>query len=203
MTFAKLGGGGGTHAILPASSGDIPKRPLKVFVPPEVVPLNTNPKLTIEVSIEALPEMPVTAGHLGDPNSTSLIPSNGMGGPVGIGNKHGRGVGDHDGDSYGEGGPNGRAVVFGPGVTMPIAIRKVEPEFTEDARRARMQGTVRLYAEIGVDGKAHNIRVTRSIGLGLDEKAIEALTQWLFKPGTKDGKPLPVMANVDVSFHLL
>jgi len=80
---------------------------------------------------------------------------------------------------------------------------KVEPEYSEEARRAKYQGVVVLYAEIGRDGRARNLRVTRSLGLGLDEKAIEAVAKWRFRPGYKDGRPVTVAATIEVNFRLL
>jgi TonB family protein len=91
----------------------------------------------------------------------------------------------------------------GAGVTAPVLLYKKEPEYTEEARKARYQGTVLLYVEIDPSGKATNIRVQRSLGLGLDEKAIEAVRQWKFKPGTKDGNPVTVTANIGVNFRTL
>ena len=90
----------------------------------------------------------------------------------------------------------------GGGVSAPALIHKVDPEYTEEARAAHYEGTVMLYVEVGPDGTATNIRVLRSLGLGLDEKAIEAVTQWKFKPGQKDGKPVTVAATVQVNFRL-
>jgi TonB family protein len=91
----------------------------------------------------------------------------------------------------------------GGGVTAPVVVSKKDPEYTEVARAAKYQGTVLLYVEIGPDGMAHNTRVVRSLGLGLDEKAIEAVAQWQFKPGTKDGQPVTVAATIEVNFRLL
>jgi TonB family protein len=91
----------------------------------------------------------------------------------------------------------------GGGVSAPIVLLKRDPEYTEAARAAKFQGTVLLGVEIGPDGLAHNIRVVRSLGLGLDEKAMEAVTTWHFKPGTKDGEPVTVAANIEVNFRLL
>ena len=90
----------------------------------------------------------------------------------------------------------------GGGVSAPSLIRKVEPEYSEEARAAKFQGTVLLYTEITPDGTAANIRVARSLGLGLDEKAIQAVKQWKFKPGEKDGKPVTVAATIEVNFRL-
>jgi TonB family protein len=99
--------------------------------------------------------------------------------------------------------PGGVVYRAGGGVTAPVLLFKREPEYTEEARKAKYQGTVLLYVEVDPSGKATNIRVQHSLGLGLDEKAIEAVRQWKFKPGTKDGSPVPVTANIEVNFRLL
>jgi len=98
--------------------------------------------------------------------------------------------------------PNGVYRVGG-GVAAPALIRKQEPQYSEDARRTRYQGTVLLYVEIDPEGKATNIKVQRGLGLGLDERAIEAVQSWQFKPGTKDGNPVTVMATIEINFRLL
>ena len=90
----------------------------------------------------------------------------------------------------------------GGGVSAPLLIHKVEPEYTDEARAAKYQGTVSLYVEIGPDGTPTNIKVVRSLGLGLNEKAIECVKQWRFKPGMKDGRPVTVMATIEVNFRL-
>lgn len=89
------------------------------------------------------------------------------------------------------------------GVSAPLLIYKAEPAYTEEARAAKYQGTVTLYVEIGPDGLAHNIRVLHGLGLGLDEKAIDAVSVWKFKPGMKDGQPVTVAASIEVNFRLL
>jgi TonB family protein len=89
------------------------------------------------------------------------------------------------------------------GVTAPVVLSKVDPEYTEEARFAKYEGTVVVSAEIRPDGLAYNIRAIRGLGLGLDEKAIQAISQWKFKPGSKNGQPVPVIATIEVNFHLL
>jgi TonB family protein len=90
----------------------------------------------------------------------------------------------------------------GGGVTAPALLEKVEPEYSEAARAAKFQGTVLLYIEVEPTGVAGNIQVRRSLGLGLDEKAIEAVSRWRFRPGRKDGVPVPVAATVEIHFRL-
>ena len=86
---------------------------------------------------------------------------------------------------------------------MPSVTFRVDPEYSEEARKAKFSGTVLLQLIVDVDGKAKNIHVTRGVGLGLDEKAVEAVQKWKFTPGKKDGQPVPVYATVEVNFRLL
>jgi TonB family protein len=91
----------------------------------------------------------------------------------------------------------------GNGVTAPVLAAKKEPEYSEEARVAKIQGTVVLSIVIGVDGHASNATLARSVGFGLDEKALDAVMQWEFKPGTLNGLPVPVQAQIEVNFRLL
>ena len=89
---------------------------------------------------------------------------------------------------------------MGAGIASPTVAQKSEPQYTEEARAAKLQGPVLLTIEIAPDGRAHNIQVRQSLGLGLDETAADAVSQWVFKP---DGVPVTVLANVEVNFRLL
>ena len=91
---------------------------------------------------------------------------------------------------------------IGHGVSAPRAIYSPDPDYSEEARKAKYQGTLVLYVVVGADGRPHDIRVTRSLGLGLDEKAIEAVRTWKFEPAQKDGQPVAVMVNVEVNFRI-
>lgn len=199
-------GGGGQHALAPATAGRLPRAAPKPFIAP-TVQTNPAPRLVVDPSIEGAPELKLVENalpNLGDPLSAFKNSSGGMGGPAGIGNGKGRGVGNGDGASAGDGDSgNGTVYRAGNGVTRPVLVHQVSPEFSEEARRAKYSGSVRVYMEIDRDGRPRNIRLDHSLGLGLDEKAIEAVRQWLFKPGTKNGMPVVVSAVVDVSFRLL
>jgi TonB family protein len=96
-----------------------------------------------------------------------------------------------------------QALRVGGGVTAPSLLFKVEPEYSEEARSAKLQGTVLLKLVVDTDGLAKNIQVLKSQGMGLDEQAVIAITQWKFKPGTKDGAPIPVLAQIEINFKLL
>ncbi|HVV44595.1 MAG TPA: energy transducer TonB, partial [Bryobacteraceae bacterium] len=91
----------------------------------------------------------------------------------------------------------------GRDVSPPQLISKVEPEYTEQARAAKYQGTVLLSTVIDADGRATNLKVIRSLGMGLDEKAIEAVGKWQFRPGMKAGVPVKVQAQIEVNFRTL
>jgi len=99
--------------------------------------------------------------------------------------------------------PAEQSLRVGGGVTAPQVLHRVEPEYSAEARAAKYEGTVILYIEVGTDGMAHNIHVLRSLGLDLDQKAIEAVQKWQFTPGTRSGVPVSVQANVEVNFRLL
>jgi TonB family protein len=99
-------------------------------------------------------------------------------------------------------GVSGGAYRIGGGVSPPVPIHQVEPGYTEEARRAGIQGVVLLSIVVDENGQPQSIRVTRSLDPGLDQKAIEALSQWRFRPGQKDGKPVPVMASVQLNFRI-
>jgi protein TonB len=203
------GGGGGDRSPLPASKGRLPKQSLRQFTPPMAVVNNPNPKLTMEPSIIVPPDVPLPNNNLpnyGDPLGKLGPLSNGPGSGGGIGSGSGGGVGSGKGGGFGPGeggGVGGGVFRVGGGVTAPVLMHKVEPEYSEEARKAKYQGTVLLYIEVTPDGRASNIRVTRSLGLGLDEKAIEAVKQWKFKPGYKNGQPVTVAATIEVNFRLL
>jgi TonB family protein len=203
------GGGGGDRSPLPASKGKLPKFSTRQFTPPMVVVNNPDPKLimepTIIVPLDAnIPN--VNMSQYGDPLARIGPPSNGPGSGGGIGSGSGGGVGSGRGPGVGPGqggGFGGGAYRVGNGVTSPTITFKVEPEYSEEARKAKFMGTVILSIEVNEKGNVQNPRVLRALGMGLDEKAIEAVMKWRFRPGYKDGKPVTVAAQVEVNFRLL
>jgi TonB family protein len=92
---------------------------------------------------------------------------------------------------------------IGDGVSQPKLLQKVEPQYTEEARAAKWQGTVQMNVVIGTDGVARDFKITQALGMGLDQKAIDAVTQWKFEPGKKNGEPVAVIATIQVNFRLL
>jgi TonB family protein len=144
--------------------------------------------------------------NYGDPLGKLGPASNGTGSGGGIGSGKGGGVGSGTGGGVGPGSGGGigdGAYKAGNGVSKPELLHKVEPEYSEEARKAKFQGVVILAITVDPNGNAINPQVMKSLGLGLDEKAMEAVRQWKFKPGYKDGKPVPVKATVEVNFRLL
>jgi TonB family protein len=209
-TQAGGGGGGGDRDVLKASQGKLPKFSMQPQItPPAAVIRNFNPKLAVEPTIMVPPEIKVAMNsnmpNFGDPKSSAVIPSNGTGGGSGIGSGEGGGVGSGNGRGLGPGegmGTGGGTYRPGHGVTPPRPIYSPDPEFSEEARKAKYQGTCTLMIVVGADGKPTNIRVVNSLGMGLDEKAIETVRTWRFEPGQKDGHPVNVEMAVEVDFHL-
>ncbi len=208
------GGGGGDRSPLPASQGRLPKAALKQFTPPMAVVNNPDPKLVMDPSLIIPPDVPLPQVNLpnyGDPLAKLGPPSNGPGSGGGIGSGRGGGVGSGSGAGFGPGhgggmgggGFSGGVYRAGGGVTAPALLYKVEPEYSEEARKAKFQGTVVLYVEVDPAGRAVNARIIQSLGLGLDEKAMDAIKKWRFRPGYKDGKPVTVAAMIEVNFRLL
>jgi TonB family protein len=202
------GGGGGDRSPTPVTKGKLPKLADKQFVPPMLSKVE-NPKLPMDPTLIIQPDAPVpnvNMTQLGDPLSKVLGASNGTGSGGGMGSGNGGGIGPGSGAGYGPGhGGNfgGGAYKIGGGVSAPVPIYKPEPEYSEEARKAKFQGTVVLFIVVDEKGNARDLRVIRPLGLGLDQKAIEAVNKWKFRPGMKDGHPVPVQATIEVNFRLL
>jgi len=206
-TKAGGGGGGGDRDKLQAPKGALPKLSKEQIVPPAIVVRNDNPKLVVEPTVVVPPQIKLpTMGSLGDPLSKVLgPPSNGTGAGGGIGSGYGGGVGSGTGPGVGPGhggGYGGGAYRVGGGVSAPKALYAPDPEYSEEARKAKYQGTVVLWLVVDASGRPQQIRVQRALGMGLDEKAIEAVKLWKFDPARKDGQAVPVMINVEVNFRL-
>ena len=143
----------------------------------------------------------VRGGQIGDTLSKFSVLSNGPGGPGGIGPGCCDGVGRSTGPGAGDG-PPGIYPAGKKGVTVPQVIFNPEPSFSDEARKAKAQGSVLLLVVVGKDGHPYDIHVGQSLGMGLDEKAIEAVNRWRFRPGTLNGQPVATQIAVQVDFHL-
>src|SRR4029078_7499530 len=158
-----------------ASASKLHKKSLEQITPPAAVNRNPNPALAVEPTV-VMPNIAVAAANiaaLGHPKGAVGPPSSGTGSGGGIGSRSGGGVGSGRGPGVGPGwggGIGGGAYRVGGGVSAPRAIFSPDPEYSEEARKAKRQGTVVLWVVIGPDGKPRDVRVQRSLGMGLDEK---------------------------------
>lgn len=199
-----FGGGGGNHDPEPASHGNPPRASLDPQLAPPTVRMPTEiPKLAVPMTVEVAPDVKLPqGGQLGDPMSKFAgVLSDGTGGPGGMGDGCCDGVGSYAGPHVGNG-PPGIYPAGKNGVTVPEAIYKPDPSFSEEARKKKAQGVVTIFVVVGKDGRAHNLRVGQSAGMGLDEKALEAVRNWRFKPATLNGQPVATQIAVEVDFHL-
>jgi TonB family protein len=207
-TQAGGGGGGGDGDVLKASVGRLPKFSMEQLTPPSAVLRNPTPKLPAEPTVIVLPDIKIAMNdmpNLGDPKSTAVIPSNGPGLLDGIGDGRRGGVGPGDGPGVGPGSggsTGGDSFRMGNGMTAPRVIYQTDPEFSEEARKAKYQGNCLLGLVVDANGHPTKIRVLSALGMGLDEKAIESVKNWKFEPGKKDGREVAVEIAVEVDFHL-
>jgi len=121
---------------------------------------------------------------------------------MGNGTGTGLGSGVMGGVGAGRDGGFGGGPFSGDAVIAPREIYNPDPEYSEEARKAKQQGTVVLSLIVDADGRPRDIHVVRPLGMGLDEKAVEALRKWRFEPGRKGGIPVAMQVNVEVSFRL-
>ncbi|HEY6307324.1 MAG TPA: energy transducer TonB [Candidatus Angelobacter sp.] len=191
------GGGGGDASKLKASAGTPPKASTKQFTPPVVLQQQTS-KLMVEPTVVADLKIP-QSNQIGDPLSKLMTLSNGSGVGGGIGSGDGGGVGS------GHGGPGVGPGIFHlgeSGVSAPKAIYAPEPEFSEEARKAKYQGVVGMNVIVGPDGRIHDPHVVHSLGMGLDEEALKTVKTWKFEPGKRNGQAVSVAVYIEVDFHL-
>lgn len=203
------GGGGGNRTPTPASKGAIPKFAKQQLAPPMAVIPNTEAQLQVPPALLGPPELrlPQMASNMawGDPQGVLGVPSNGPGFGGGIGSGEGTGIGSGKGPGLGPGeggGLGGGPYSVGGNVSAPIPIYKPEPAYSEEARKAKYQGTVVLWIVVDAQGNVADCRVVKPLGLGLDEKALEGVKVWKFKPAMRNGTPVPVRVMVEVSFRL-
>jgi len=197
------GGGGGNHELLPASRGTPPRASLAPQILAPTIRVSTEqPKLAAEETVMVAPEIKFPAGEIGNPLSKFAgWKSDGRGGPDGMGDGCCGGIGDWSGPGAGNG-PPGIFPAGKGGVTVPQVIFNPEPSFSDEARESKTQGIVLLTLVVGKDGHPYDIRVGQSLGMGLDEKAIEAVNRWRFRAATLNGQPVATRIAVEVNFHL-
>jgi len=195
----RIGGGGGQHDLAPVTQGHLPRLALQQIVPP-IAPPTIAPKLAVEPTVVAQPDLKMadsTMPNIGNPNSSLKGFSLGVGSGTGIGSGDGNGIGPGSGGNTG-----GGVLHVGGSVSQPEVRYYVDPEFSEEARKAKFSGNVEVYLWIDEKGNPSHIKVARGVGMGLDEKAVEAVRQYKFKPAMQNGKPVKVDMYIDVNFHI-
>ena len=202
------GGGGGSHDLLAPTEGQPPRFERTPLLPPQI-PLLEHPKLAIDPAIATDIQLPDTQAmpNIGVHESVNIRLISDGAGTAGIGTGSRNGVGPGDGPGYGpgaDGGHGGQNYRVGvDGVTAPVALFTPEAEFSDEARRQKYQGVCMIAVVVDAHGMPQNPRVVQRLGMGLDEKAIDAVMRYRFKPAMKNGHPVPVAITVLVNFHLL
>ena len=211
------GGGGGNKSPDPPRKLET-KGPAEVSVPVAKTPVMTPPK-EITKAPEEPPKMALNvpirqmdSGQMVMPGALNGVPSapptsqgSGSGGGAGTGTGTGSGPGSGSGLGPGSGGGYGGGVYQpGNGVSLPQLLYEAKPQYTPDAMRAKLQGEVLVQAVVMPDGTTQNVRVIRSLdaAFGLDQEAVKAVRQWRFRPGMRQGQPVPVEITVAVNFNL-
>lgn len=195
-----MGGGGGQRGPTPVTQGHLPKFADVQITPPKAPPLE-QPKIQMpDATIEVQKDLKMANNNMpniGLPNSPLIGNSMGNGNGSGLGSGSGSGLGPGSGGNYG-----GGLKRIGGGVSSPELIYKVDPEFSEEARKAKFMGIVLVNLIVDQNGQPQNVHVLRGVGMGLDEKAVEAVKQYRFKAAREAGKPVAVELNVEVNFQI-
>ncbi|PYV12622.1 MAG: hypothetical protein DMG07_16775 [Acidobacteria bacterium] len=216
------GGGGGKRQKTPASGGRMPDTTRVQFTAPdpqEPLPLVPAEDLlassaSVQMPIDIPQDQSLPVGDVSAPPSDRRSSGPGAGGGIGTG--VGTGLGPGTGPGVGPGsdggmgggrgggiGPGQGPFVVGDGVRPPTPLSQPLPMYTEEARKARVEGIVQIQAVVRRDGSVDSFKVTRGLGHGLDESAIKTIAaRWRFRPGTRNGQPVDVVANIEVSFRL-
>jgi periplasmic protein TonB len=200
------GGSGGSHELINPIQGQPPKIELQPITPPQAAVIE-NPKLAVEAAIAAPPDIRLpesliipNLGVAKSPNVT--LPSNGPGAGDGVGWHEGGGDGPGNGPGAGLGSEQGVFIPGRGGVTAPVPLVTPEAEFSDEARREKYQGICLVGLIVDARGNPQNVHVVQHLGMGLDEKAVEAIRKYRFKPAMKNGKPVAAAITVEVDFRL-
>ncbi|HEY4380458.1 MAG TPA: energy transducer TonB [Acidobacteriaceae bacterium] len=195
-----MAGGGGQRGQTPVTMGHLPRFAETQITPPKVPPLE-QPKIPMpDPTIEVQKDLKMasnTMPNIGLPTSPVVGTSMGSGTGSGLGSGNGSGLGSGSGGNYG-----GGLRRVGGGVSMPVVLQKVDPEFSEEAREAKFMGTVLVALIVDQNGKPQNVHLIRGAGKGLDERAIAAIQQYRFRPAMENGKPVAVALNYEVAFQI-
>ena len=195
-------GKGSGHGLLPPTQGNLPPRSSIQLVKPSL-PQNQKPELPIPPTIldPTAPRTLQSVDNIGLPwmPEQTNSPGHGKGNTIGDG-PAGDSIGDSPGNQAGRGGTPG---IYQPGVTLPRCAYCPDPQYTDEAREAKLQGTVTLQVLVGTDGRASQIRIVRAIGLGLDDRAVQSVRGWRFVPAHDAfHRPVPAWVTVEAVFRL-
>ena len=207
------GGGGGNEMPEPPKKAELPgkekitvpveKKPDPIPEPPKEEPPPAEdlviPARTMAAAEQTLP------GAIAAQAPITLSQGAGSGGGAGTGTGSGVGPGQGSGLGPGSGGGTGGGIYRpGSGVSLPEVITEVKPQYTAEAMRAKVQGVVWLECIVMPDGSVGNIKVTKSLDsvFGLDQEAVKAARRWRFKPGIREGQPVPVIITIELTFTL-
>ncbi len=210
------GGGGGNRMKDPPRKAELPgkdkltvpvAKPAPALEPPKIAKAEPNPvpQLVIPAKEMALGKDSLPGAIDGPPGPPTSSQGSGSGGGAGTGTGSGIGPGTGPGLGPGSGGGTGGGVYrLGSGVTTPVLLREVRPQYTSDAMRAKIQGTVLVECIVKPDGTVGDVQVVRSLDstFGLDQEAVKAARQWRFRPGTLKGEPVPVTITIELTFTL-
>lgn len=195
------GGGGGDPKPEPLRKAQVEQKKEAISVPaPKPPDLKFEEPPPVEINI---PFKPMSAAEMTLPGVISPSAPTTGGAGAGPGTGAGSGQGSGLGPGYG-GGFGGGAYRPGSGVTLPQVVREVKPAYTADAMRAKVQGSVWLECIVMPDGSVGEVKVTRSLDpiFGLDQEAIKAAKMWRFRPGMRQGEPVPVIITIELTFTL-
>jgi TonB family protein len=202
------GSGGGDRDVVQVSKGALPRFGKQQITPPQIIH-NDHPKLAVEPTIvmpKNIPLPDVAMPNLGLPTSSQVqLASNGTGSGAGMGSDHNGGISSGEGGGYGPGsggGTGGGVYHVGGGVSAPVVTYSVDPEYSDEARRAKYSGIVIVSLIVDAQGLPVHVHLARPLGMGLDERAIEAVRQYKFAPAMYQGKPVPVQVQIEVNFQI-
>lgn len=195
-------GNGSGHDLLPPTQGNLPARSSIQFLKP-MLPHNQNPELPVPPTIldASAPRVLPPVINIGIPwmqeRNNSSGPSNGN--TIGIGPNDS--IGTTPGEQTGIGGPPGN---YQPGGTFPTCVYCPDPQYTDEAREAKVQGRVTLRVLVGADGRASQIQIAQGIGMGLDDRAVQSVRSWKFAPA-RDGsrRAVPAWITIEIIFRLI
>jgi len=195
-------GSGSGHDLLPPTQGNLPARSSLQFLKP-TLPRNQNPELPVPPTIldPSAPRVLPPVINIGIPWMPERNNSSGPSSGNTIGTGPNDSIGTTPGDYAGIGGPPG---IYRPGTTLPSCAHCPDPQYTDEARQAKLQGTVTLRVLVGADGRASQIQIRQGIGLGLDDRAVQSVRIWKFVPAHDAARrAVPAWINIEVVFRLI